>query len=447
MASNLRLLRHGGPPLEIGQDRVLLGRDPSCDVVLDDKSVSRRHAYIERRGPGWGVIDQGSANGTFVNGEQIVDAMLFNGQELRLGMVPLRVHIEGDAPGTMLMDQGPALGTVMMPNPAGPPPPQPPPGWGAQPGYAAPQPAYAQPQPAYAAPQQAYAPPAVGPKEEAAALLGLHPSATSAQVSARYEELSADLNAKLASAMTPHLKQTYQRNLDETRKACDVLAPGALLGAMEADLPSAQPTVDPGQVDMELPAAVRVAIAAVPESEKKSGAPAPLTTILSFTTMFLMAVNAFFWLSKGKMTKEYKKWVASPDVATALRKAEQFAPVDTLEKNGALKNGVFKLCNKGSLPVEVIWLGVIYADVLKEGGYAVKTFNSAYCSRGEFKLVVPPNSEETPQAQGLDPRCRLKGEGVFFGMAMKDPKNPEQAVRTSGAFNGRQECIPVGEGW
>src|SRR5262245_65092615 len=90
----LRLLRHGGPPVEVDADRALVGRDPSCDVVLDDKSVSRRHASLERRGEAWAVVDQGSANGTFVDGEPVREAPLRDGQELRLGMIALRVEIE-----------------------------------------------------------------------------------------------------------------------------------------------------------------------------------------------------------------------------------------------------------------------------------------------------------------------------------------------------------------
>jgi len=447
---SLRLLRHGGPPLEILQERVLLGRDPACDVVLDDKSISRRHAYIERRGPGWGVVDQGSANGTFVNGEQIVDAMLFDGQELRLGMVPLRVAIESEMPGTMMMESAPVGGTVLLPGGGMSAPPAP--AWGAPP--PPPPPAYGQPQAAYGgsaqaayAPQPGYAPPAPGPKEEAAALLGVHPSASPQQVQARYEELAADLNARLASAHTPHLRRTYQSNLDELRRACDVLAPGMLLGAVEADLPSAQPTVDPGQVDMEIPAAIRVAIAPIPEAEKKSGAPAPLTTILSFVAMFLVATCAYFKLSMGKMNKEFKRFEMSQEVRTAYSNAEKYATVDTLEKNGALKNGTFKLCNKGSQPVEILWLGVIYSETLKEGGYLVKTFNSAYCAKGELPTVIAPGQELTPSVQGVDARCRLKGEGLFYGVALKDPKNPDQAFRTAGVFNGQTECIPMGVGW
>jgi pSer/pThr/pTyr-binding forkhead associated (FHA) protein len=55
----IRLISSSGSPIEISQN-VLVGRDPSCDVVLTDGSVSRRHARIELRETGWAVIDQGS---------------------------------------------------------------------------------------------------------------------------------------------------------------------------------------------------------------------------------------------------------------------------------------------------------------------------------------------------------------------------------------------------
>src|SRR5262245_16661583 len=174
----LRLHRHGAPPLEIDRDRVLVGRDPSCEVVIDDKSVSRRHAAIERRGSVFVVVDQGSANGSFVNGEQISEAALYDGQELRLGMVPFRVQIESEAEGTMLMGGGGGDGTLLIPSgPAAAPAYAP----AAPPAYAPPPPAYAPAPapPAYAAAPAAYAPqapayapaPEATPRDEAADLL------------------------------------------------------------------------------------------------------------------------------------------------------------------------------------------------------------------------------------------------------------------------------------
>src|SRR5262245_62802687 len=223
----LRLHRHGAPPLEIDRDRVVVGRDPSCEVVIDDKSVSRRHAALERRGSVFVVVDQGSANGSFVNGEQVSEASLYDGQELRLGMVPFRVEIESEVEGTILMSAGDlgAPATMMMPpQPAAPPayaPPPPPayapPAPAAPPAYTAPPaPAYAAPAPAYAPPEPAYAPPpaAANPRDEAAALLGLASHASPAEVKARLAELTADLEMRVANARTPNLQATYQKNLD-----------------------------------------------------------------------------------------------------------------------------------------------------------------------------------------------------------------------------------------
>jgi hypothetical protein len=110
----LRLRPPSGAPIEFEQDRTLVGRDPSCAVVLEDKSVSRRHALVERRGDAWHVVDQGSANGTFVNGQQIAEAELRDGQELRLGTLPLGVEVESEMPQTVLM-ASPALAAPAPP--------------------------------------------------------------------------------------------------------------------------------------------------------------------------------------------------------------------------------------------------------------------------------------------------------------------------------------------
>jgi hypothetical protein len=59
-----------------------IGRSRECDVVLEDRNVSRRHAEV-RVGPAgiWTVHDLGSTNGVRVNGRPVGDA----GEELRPG--------------------------------------------------------------------------------------------------------------------------------------------------------------------------------------------------------------------------------------------------------------------------------------------------------------------------------------------------------------------------
>jgi len=56
--------------------RLVIGRGGDCDLVLDEPEMSRRHAVIENSGDGIYLRDLGSANGTFVNGVQVRDAVL-----------------------------------------------------------------------------------------------------------------------------------------------------------------------------------------------------------------------------------------------------------------------------------------------------------------------------------------------------------------------------------
>lgn len=122
----LRLVpSQGSPtPVEITQDRVVVGREPNCDVVVSDGSVSRKHATIERRGDGWAIVDQGSANGTFIDSQRVTDAGLRNGQELRFGAMAFRVELEDDS-ATILTGMPEA--TVIQEAPVKRPPATPPP--------------------------------------------------------------------------------------------------------------------------------------------------------------------------------------------------------------------------------------------------------------------------------------------------------------------------------
>ncbi len=56
--------------------RLVIGRGSECDLILDEPEMSRRHAVIENFGDGIYLRDLGSANGTFVNGVQVRDAVL-----------------------------------------------------------------------------------------------------------------------------------------------------------------------------------------------------------------------------------------------------------------------------------------------------------------------------------------------------------------------------------
>ncbi len=72
----------------------VLGRDPGCDVVLNDSKCSRRHAVVEEGPEGTVVRDEGSANGIYVNGRRVENASMKPGDTLRLGDVQVKLLAE-----------------------------------------------------------------------------------------------------------------------------------------------------------------------------------------------------------------------------------------------------------------------------------------------------------------------------------------------------------------
>src|SRR4051794_30711859 len=55
----------------ITADEMMLGRDPSAEIVLNDQSVSRKHAKVSKENGKVKLTDLGSANGTVLNGKKI----------------------------------------------------------------------------------------------------------------------------------------------------------------------------------------------------------------------------------------------------------------------------------------------------------------------------------------------------------------------------------------
>jgi predicted component of type VI protein secretion system len=258
--SNLRLVPPVGGPIDIAGERTLLGRDPGADLVVNDPSVSRRHALIERRPEGWVVFDQRSANGTFINNQRVEQAMLQSGQQLRLGAVSFEVRLPGAAPGVapmMTPAPGPAAAPAYQqptyappaaPVYTAPPPPAPvysPPAYVPPPGQVVvtpqPGPLLGGPSaPSFvpltpAAPRPPGPPPAAAPPTpgsmspaEAAELIGLWPGSPPDEVRKRYQKLYNDFQIRLTNAPTPALKKMYQRNMQDLKIACEVIAPGAI---------------------------------------------------------------------------------------------------------------------------------------------------------------------------------------------------------------------------
>jgi hypothetical protein len=128
--ATLRLVPVSGPAIDVVKDQSMVGRDPSCEVVVTDGSVSRRHARLEKRGGAWWVVDQGSANGTYVNSLKVAEQALKNSQELRFGALAFRVDIHEDPEATVsspiLADDSATVMAPQTPPPVPLPPPLPP---------------------------------------------------------------------------------------------------------------------------------------------------------------------------------------------------------------------------------------------------------------------------------------------------------------------------------
>lgn len=85
--------REGEESWEFAQPRVVLGRSGAADVVLPHPSVSTRHASIEAEGVRYTIVDHGSLNGTWVNGQRIVPERkkpLREGDRIDVGLFALR---------------------------------------------------------------------------------------------------------------------------------------------------------------------------------------------------------------------------------------------------------------------------------------------------------------------------------------------------------------------
>jgi hypothetical protein len=94
MTFRLRLLLR---EVTFDADEVTIGRGDDCAMSIDDGLLSRRHAAILRRGPGFELTDLGSRNGTRLNGQRVrTPTPLRDGDRIRLGASEI-VFVRDDA--------------------------------------------------------------------------------------------------------------------------------------------------------------------------------------------------------------------------------------------------------------------------------------------------------------------------------------------------------------
>jgi len=84
-ASRFIVLRDG--------ESLTIGRDPECNLVLEDTSISKRHARLRWTGTAWAVEDLGSKNGSSHNGAPALGAVLAHGDWMSFGGLPARFEL------------------------------------------------------------------------------------------------------------------------------------------------------------------------------------------------------------------------------------------------------------------------------------------------------------------------------------------------------------------
>jgi pSer/pThr/pTyr-binding forkhead associated (FHA) protein len=128
----------GGPPVlvlragsgandqtwQVSEPSADLGRLPPCPVILNDRSVGRRHARITLVKGEFLLEDLASQNGTFANGRAVTIGYRINsGDQLKFGDVVLIAEVRGGAPLSTAASQDP--GETRLYEGDLPPPPQP----------------------------------------------------------------------------------------------------------------------------------------------------------------------------------------------------------------------------------------------------------------------------------------------------------------------------------
>lgn len=98
------------------RDTVIIGRSKDNDIVLMDSRASRYHAHIKKEADVYSIVDgatvdgefKRSANKVFVNSEQVLEKVLENGDEIRIGESKIIVGISEEPPDAeALIDQAP----------------------------------------------------------------------------------------------------------------------------------------------------------------------------------------------------------------------------------------------------------------------------------------------------------------------------------------------------
>jgi predicted component of type VI protein secretion system len=109
------LIRGSAPSIVLQRPVLLIGRHDECDVRINSPKVSRRHCCLAMAYDRVLIRDLGSRNGVRVNGREIDESRLYEGDELAIGPILFRLEALDDNPETI---GAPASRRAPSPQPA-----------------------------------------------------------------------------------------------------------------------------------------------------------------------------------------------------------------------------------------------------------------------------------------------------------------------------------------
>lgn len=74
-----------GISIDLESSPLTIGRNPQCDLFLNDMTVSRVHARLEKKDDVWMISDCNSYNGVWVNNRSVETGALFDGDVIQIG--------------------------------------------------------------------------------------------------------------------------------------------------------------------------------------------------------------------------------------------------------------------------------------------------------------------------------------------------------------------------
>lgn len=97
-SSNAYLVINGSETYTINTTMVNIGRSAENQLVLDDLRVSRKHAQLRFINGHFVIFDLNSSGGTYINGQRIVQSVLYTGDVISLAGLPLIFSYENASP-------------------------------------------------------------------------------------------------------------------------------------------------------------------------------------------------------------------------------------------------------------------------------------------------------------------------------------------------------------